>query len=284
MIIVRPFNASYAKHSEIRKEHDIMESIKDLRKICQFSRTTQYYRDPWISRNFYRKISIYLTLLLLKTKASANLVTFCGFIIGMLGISFYLSSKPTFWIIGTFIFFLFMIMDHVDGEIARYKKSSSARGRYLDDITGVILRLYILICMTIGVFNVFTNTKILYIGLVAIVSNSIFYISKTIPNQILFESKQFNNINNKVHEEKKNNFLFIIKEIGISILGFQNFGYLLILFASICDLFIPKFNIFIFSLDIRYILLIFYSLVTTVNMLMSIIQGWVELKVRADEK
>jgi phosphatidylglycerophosphate synthase len=256
-----------------------MESTSELRDICQRTRETIFYKDPWISRHIYRVISIYFTRMFLKTGITANQVTLLGFLIGIIGVTFYWSSNPKFWLIGTFIFFVFMILDHVDGEIARYRKTSSTRGRYLDDITGYILRLYILICMSIGVYNVFSDIKVLFFGMMLIVFNSMFYISKLVPSGILYEMEKSSDIHTNTQTNDGNNSIITrFKNTMVSILGFQNMGYLIIALSAFIDIYLSPIQIFDMSLNARYIVLIFYTLATFVNMIISLFQSWFILK------
>jgi len=105
------------------------ESITELRKICQESRYENEGGMPWFERNFYRRISIYFTKVFLKTGMSANQVTVIGALIGLIAGLFLAFANPLYWIIGVLFFYLVLIFDRVDGEVARYKNLASPGGR-----------------------------------------------------------------------------------------------------------------------------------------------------------
>ena len=107
------------------------EPIKELRDICQYSKAD---RDKfhWFTLYFHRSISIYFTKIFLKIGISANQATLIDFFIGIVGGTFFAFGDPKYWAVGVFMFYLAQIFDRVDGEVARYNKSASAAGEYLD--------------------------------------------------------------------------------------------------------------------------------------------------------
>jgi phosphatidylglycerophosphate synthase len=133
-----------------------MESIKELRKICWDieKKPSEYKRDP---ANWYhillRRISIYFTWIFLHAGVKATQVTTLWGILGiaacvLLGSGSYQSS-----VIGALLFQLAYLFDHVDGEIARYKRTFSPKGVLLDTIIEQILFPLLFISMTLHVYR-----------------------------------------------------------------------------------------------------------------------------------
>ena len=86
-----------------------------------------------------RPISVLLTLPLLKTKIKPNTITvfsiislLCGFVLVVIPYPFYLKY------IGWGLFFIWNILDGVDGNLARAKKMYSMKGDLLDTLGGYL--------------------------------------------------------------------------------------------------------------------------------------------------
>ncbi len=121
-----------------------MESIKQLRKICQHKEEKEH-----ISLRVYRTFSIYLTRIFLSLGLTPNSITIIGFFIGIVGGIFYLYG---YFITGSILFLVFYIFDFIDGEVARYRKTPSNLGAWLDIITAHLLYPYLFLTLGIGIF------------------------------------------------------------------------------------------------------------------------------------
>ena len=110
-------------------------SIEELRAICQpTSVTGRSNSEHWVADLFLRKLSPYLTRLLLKTSITANGVTY---LMIATGVSISLALQiPGF--LGLFLAFLLsqlqMLWDCCDGEIARWRETQSPKGVFLDRV------------------------------------------------------------------------------------------------------------------------------------------------------
>jgi len=146
------------------------ESIKELRKICQESRYENEGGMPWFERNFYRRISIYFTKLFLKIGLSANQATLLSLISALVGGFFLIFANNTLYLLISALFLIFsLILDRVDGEIARYNKSDSKFGRYFDFMVGSSAQSYINICMTFGAYNALHDPTVFAFGFLAVI-------------------------------------------------------------------------------------------------------------------
>lgn len=132
-----------------------METIKELRGKLQ----TNVLGHPYLQRI----PSIYITRLLLPTNIQANQVTVVMFIVGVLGaISIFFG-----WIwLGLFLVYFSIILDAVDGEIARYRKVFSLRGVYLDLVNHHVMPGIFFLAFTFWVADIFNtpNTLVLIVG------------------------------------------------------------------------------------------------------------------------
>lgn len=134
-----------------------IESIKDLRKICQPSGISARKNETWYSSLFSRKISIYLTrlILILPINISANQITLFEVLLNLVGAIFLATGKSWYLIAGALILQGAMILDSVDGEIARYKKTNNLLGAYAEKISdSYISNPLIFMGLSIGVYNI----------------------------------------------------------------------------------------------------------------------------------
>lgn len=107
--------------------------------------------DGFISRNFNRHISLFLTRYLLKTPLSANHLTAIVSVIGIFSGVFV--AQGDYWngVIGGFLFKLVSILDGCDGEMARLKMTQSKVGQWLDTLSDNSTYLAFLIGVIVGV-------------------------------------------------------------------------------------------------------------------------------------
>ena len=105
--------------------------ISELRQICQsckFARDKRWWRILW------RKISIYITWVLLHTRITANQISAITILLAILSTIMLAFTSPLIALCGPLIYVIYVLLDKVDGEIARYSKRFSIVGVYLDEL------------------------------------------------------------------------------------------------------------------------------------------------------
>jgi len=85
-----------------------------------------------VDRWFARKVSIYITWLLLRTPVSANQVTLLSLAVMLGGLACIAAGTAALLAVGVALLLLAYILDCCDGEVARYRNQTSLRGEYLD--------------------------------------------------------------------------------------------------------------------------------------------------------
>ena len=110
-------------------------TVEQIREVCQPTTITgRTNSEHWVADAYLRRLSPYLTKILLKTPISANGVTFLMILSG-LAISGSLLIHGTFGLVLALFFSqLQMLWDCCDGEIARWRQSSSPKGVFLDRV------------------------------------------------------------------------------------------------------------------------------------------------------
>lgn len=112
---------------------EIKESVAELRKILQEPRKSV---DTWYGWHVMRAGSIFLTRIAIKQGFTPNQVTLASLVIGLLSALFFSFG---IWFMGVLFINLWYLLDHVDGEVARYTKASSQSGFFFDTIINYII-------------------------------------------------------------------------------------------------------------------------------------------------
>jgi len=139
----------------------MVESIRELRKICQSK------KQPLYMRLVSMKISIYITKLLLYTKISADYVTM--FMILLLIVGSVLMAFGSLWMlfIGIMIIHFTIILDNVNGEVARYNKEDGIIGTFLEQVYHNLAVPFLFFGLAFGVFSKIGIKSILVFGFLA---------------------------------------------------------------------------------------------------------------------
>ena len=146
-----------------------IESLKELNKIVQ--KPNYKTVGNWMVRNITRDMALPLTWVLLHTPVSANGVTFISLIVGMSGCVLLSLGTESCFLCGAIFLQLWYLFDHVDGQIARYRKQASVTGIFFDYITHHIIHIGVFI--GIG-WSVYTHTlEVVYILLGIVTATSI---------------------------------------------------------------------------------------------------------------
>ena len=125
-----------------------------------------------------------LTWLFLQTNITANEVTFISMIVALIGSGLMIFGNYLVSLIGLAFFCLFMILDHVDGQVARYRKQVGKAGLYFDSRVHHIVEPLFFICCGIGAFinsfyvNNLGNFLIMLLYLFSGIGAAVFYLMR----------------------------------------------------------------------------------------------------------
>lgn len=109
--------------------------------------------DGFMARHFDRRISRALSRRLSRTRITPNRITLTGVSIGLAGA--YLLSLPHYvaQVLGSLLFLFCIVVDGVDGEVARLKLQESAFGHYLDVITDNLVHAAVFVGIAVGLYR-----------------------------------------------------------------------------------------------------------------------------------
>lgn len=146
-----------------------MPTIKELRRICQNSIDDELNRTLRVK--IHRFFSIYITRILIKTPITPNQITLFSIFIILFTAGLFATGNYFLSLLTIIPMELVIILDCVDGEVARYKKSFSLNGVFIEKLPEVISLPLIYGGVTIGVFQNEHGIIFLIFGISAIIFN-----------------------------------------------------------------------------------------------------------------
>jgi len=122
-------------------------------ELIKASASQTKVEDGFLARHVNRRISRVFSKRLAHTPVTPNQITMGGVIIGMTGAV--LLSRPGYWhhLIGSLLFLFCIIVDGVDGEVARLKLQETVFGHYLDVITDNLVHIAIFAGIAFGLYH-----------------------------------------------------------------------------------------------------------------------------------
>ena len=163
--------------------------------------------SPIIDRYIIRKISGFITGLLVKTPITPNQVTIISLILGIISAAFFSHGVHTYTIIAGMLYFVSTVFDQCDGEVARFKHMTSDFGKSFDIIVDSIVNAAITIGITIGIYKTNGSDLTILAGLFAMTGIVISLLLTT-----YFSNESKNDTGTKEMLDKLNNkdFFYII--------------------------------------------------------------------------
>lgn len=110
----------------------------------------------------FRKLSKYMSFLLIKLKFTPNFVSILAIIFTIIG-GIVLARGD--YLLSAFFFFLFLLFDYCDGEMARAMKMNSISGHYLDYSGHFIMFASFMIGLTFSIYQYHPTSLYLLLGL-----------------------------------------------------------------------------------------------------------------------
>lgn len=233
----------------------------------KFKQLTKRKNNSSFVRTWYFSslFSKHLSYILFKIGFSANSATILFFFVGLIG-SFLVLFNNIWAILISYAFFrLHIIIDLSDGDLARYYKTFTLRGAYMDFmIHALIYPLYIIFYSIIAYIN-FENIFFLYSGIFLSLLMSLILASKNNYFRALFQNGIHKNdfiskfkITLDLKSKFKNYLINLITDI-ISIEGFIFFN-VLIFFLQIEIIYTFLHSFYMFTFLIVLIIKFFNSL------------------------
>ena len=180
--------------------------------------------SPIIDRYIIRKISGFITGLLVKTPVTPNQVTIISLILGILSAAFFSHGAHTYTIIAGVFYFVSTVFDQCDGEVARFKHMTSDFGKTFYIIVDSIVKATITIGVTIAIYKTNGSGLTIVAGLLAMMGIVISLLLTT-----YFSSKSKKDTGTKEMLDKLNNKDFFYIIMLVSVVFNQMIWFLLIM-------------------------------------------------------
>ena len=180
--------------------------------------------SPIIDRYIIRKISGFITGLLVKTSVTPNQVTIISLILGIASAAFFSHGAHTYTIIAGLFYFISTVFDQCDGEVARYKQMTSDFGKTFDIIVDSIVNATITIGITIAIYKTNGSGLSIMAGLLAMTGIVISLLLTT-----YFSHENNNNTGTKEMLDRLNNKDFFYIIMLASVIFNQMIWFLLIM-------------------------------------------------------
>ncbi len=218
----------------------MVESLKELNQICQKPRYKEV--GNWMVRHILRDAALPITRLLLHTRVTANQVTLVSIVIGLFGISLFAAESNGLFFLGAALLQLWYLLDHVDGQIARYHKTNSLTGRFFDYIMHHLIHGVIFFSLGFYVYQMTYEIVFVVWGFIASISIMMFNLVHDAKYKTFFErfasAKSFSVINDSQPAEKvsSNSNTDLLKK-GFSILHKLAEIHVVMNILSVCSIF-----------------------------------------------
>ncbi|MFX1375586.1 MAG: CDP-alcohol phosphatidyltransferase family protein [Promethearchaeota archaeon] len=143
------------------------EKFKEFKEVVQGKKLAKQKKKKDWWHAIFRFFSKYITWILVKTRISANFITVSGFLIGLLGLFIIGIGNNLFIIIGFILLYIYYISDEVDGEVARYKKQTSLRGIYYDEIGHLFFLGWFFFSLGYSIYRINHELLYVFLGIIA---------------------------------------------------------------------------------------------------------------------
>lgn len=105
-----------------------------------------------ISRYVIRPLSFYVTSAALEFNMTSNQATAVSFALGAISMSAFITGERLLFAFGVLLYFLAVLFDYVDGNIARIKDSATYFGKFADGAVDVFADSFIPFAIAVGFY------------------------------------------------------------------------------------------------------------------------------------
>lgn len=163
------------------------ETIRELREQLQGEKVRPVgWKRPFGYVTLQRGPSIYITRLLLSTNITANQVTLFNLLLGIVSAGLLFCNSWELKLVGVIFLYLHTVLDRTDGEIARYRKTYSLKGIYIDEIIHLIVPPLFFLAFAFGLppHSPLSSLTLCIAGSIAAIALIIIRVTNSLPQQI----------------------------------------------------------------------------------------------------
>ena len=142
--------APYARSADNSVRESVKSELKNLNMGQLRLKMANRANDGFYSVFFLRKFSKLLTWFAVRVKATPNQVTLISFAIGLYSAFCFTKGSFSQTLLGAVLLQISIIVDCVDGELARYTRKFSKLGAWLDAVTDRVKEYMVFLGLAIG--------------------------------------------------------------------------------------------------------------------------------------
>lgn len=151
-------------HKTYKRAFCVIE-MKQKMSLKEINATRNHAKFPWNMRVLSYASLPFSYIFINFLPFTANQITFMWGILALVGIFFIALGGYWNFLIGIIIFQFSLLIDHIDGSVARARKNSTIGGLYLDFFWHYIHRALLMLALGIGLFVMTKNTLYFYLGI-----------------------------------------------------------------------------------------------------------------------
>jgi phosphatidylglycerophosphate synthase len=222
-------------------------------------RNTRYHPSSWFGHHVTRKLSPYVTRLFLRLGMSANQASALRLAVALAVAPLFLRPEPWWWIVACLAAYAGIVLDCVDGELARLRGTASPEGTYVDEVTGMASGSALLSGITIGL-SLLLGTHAAVFGLGAIITRWLTLSHLHLLRSVAFEWGVPAPARDSARPSEAG-WVRRARTVATYLLFTPGLHYLpQLIIASVLDLFVPPFTIFGLAFNVRLLWLAFFAL------------------------
>jgi len=122
---------------------------------------------------FFRMLGFYAAPFFLMLNVSANKVSFFGLLLGLISSGLILSG---YVFLGIVTYFFAVLLDHVDGVIARVNNTATFYGRFIDGFIGIIIVTLIRLSLSVLLAKNYGLNLIVWFGIISAILSPMHYL------------------------------------------------------------------------------------------------------------
>ena len=125
------------------------ESYAEFKRNCTEHR---YYSYDAIHDKIFVPPALLIAWICIRLNVSANLISWFSGVVAIIGGILFSAEDLKYVLIGSVLFLIWFLLDYVDGSVARYKKTTSIEGQYIDWLMNVIANVSVTTGIAFGAF------------------------------------------------------------------------------------------------------------------------------------
>ena len=148
-----------------------IESIRrEIRQAYQTNAKAEFERaaNAWWVMRVIRPASLWVSPWFVQAGLSPNQVTWLGFALGLVVCALLGSGNVACAAVGSVLYFAQVVLDYVDGNLARYYKTTSHYGKFLDGSTEIMFLALFHVALGLGAAQQATGSPLMLAGIAAL--------------------------------------------------------------------------------------------------------------------